>query len=202
MGEGQGAPWMSHQLIAGPLLMAVAATQGAICTSGATFGFLLKDDCESFPLFVNVHWFFLWLSATPSCFSPVSMYPYLPCVHSLLLSLLVLLFIFPEHVSVSLLFPISLSPHGLFLDFMPNFYPGFTQTTFWLYFVLLLFSGFLWFCYLPCVVASPLDFGFHRLWIFQLYVIKFDFYSLPAYMCVLYYHSINIEIFGQNISVA
>ena len=64
---------------------------------------------------------FLWLSATPSCFSPVSMYPYVPCVHSLLLSLLVLLFIFPEHVSVSLLFPISLSPHGLFSGFYAQF---------------------------------------------------------------------------------
>ena len=44
MDIGQGTPWMSCQLIAGPLLMAVAATQGAICTSGATLGFsiLLK----------------------------------------------------------------------------------------------------------------------------------------------------------------
>ena len=36
---------MSHQLIAGPLLMAEAATQSANCTSGAILGFsvLLKD---------------------------------------------------------------------------------------------------------------------------------------------------------------
>ena len=33
MGVGQGTPWMSRQLIAGPLLMAEAATQGANCTS-------------------------------------------------------------------------------------------------------------------------------------------------------------------------
>ena len=32
-------PGMSCQLIAGPLLMAVAATQGANCTLGATLGF-------------------------------------------------------------------------------------------------------------------------------------------------------------------
>ena len=54
MGEGQGTPWMSRQLIAGPLLMAVAAPQGANCTSGAILGFsiLLKDTlaCSSVPL--------------------------------------------------------------------------------------------------------------------------------------------------------
>ena len=52
-GEGQGTPWMSRQLIAGPLLMAVAAPQGANCTSGAILGFsiLLKDTsaCSSVP---------------------------------------------------------------------------------------------------------------------------------------------------------
>ena len=51
MGVGQGTSWMSRQLIAGPLLMAVAASQGANCTSGATLGFsiLLKDTstCSS-----------------------------------------------------------------------------------------------------------------------------------------------------------
>ena len=44
---------ISHQLIAGPLLMAVTATQGANCTSGAILGFtiLLKDTstCSSVP---------------------------------------------------------------------------------------------------------------------------------------------------------
>ena len=40
MGVGQGTPWMSHELTTGPLLMAVAATQGAICTSGAILGFI------------------------------------------------------------------------------------------------------------------------------------------------------------------
>ena len=53
MGEGQGTPWMSHQLIAGPWLMAVAAPQGANCTSGAILGFsiLLIDTsaCSSVP---------------------------------------------------------------------------------------------------------------------------------------------------------
>ena len=52
MGVGQGTPWMSRQLIAGPLLMAVAASQGANCT-GAALGFsiLLKDTlaCSSVP---------------------------------------------------------------------------------------------------------------------------------------------------------
>ena len=50
MGEGQGTPWMSRQLIAGPLLMAVAAPQGANCTSGAILGFsiLLKDTSAYF----------------------------------------------------------------------------------------------------------------------------------------------------------
>ena len=52
-GESQGTPWWSCQLIAGPLLMAVAATQGANCTSGAILGFsiLLKDTstCSSVP---------------------------------------------------------------------------------------------------------------------------------------------------------
>ena len=46
-------PWMSRQLIARPLLMAVADTQGANCTSGATLGFsiLLKATltCSSGP---------------------------------------------------------------------------------------------------------------------------------------------------------
>ena len=54
-GRRQGTPWMSRQLIAGPLLMAEAATQGANCTSGAILGFsiLLKDTstCNSFPFF-------------------------------------------------------------------------------------------------------------------------------------------------------
>ena len=52
MGIGQGTPWMSWQLIAGPLLMAVAATQGAICTSGAILGFsiLLKDTSTCIPV--------------------------------------------------------------------------------------------------------------------------------------------------------
>ena len=53
MGVGQGTSWMSRQLIAGPLLMAVAASQGANCTSGATLGFsiLLKvtSTCSSVP---------------------------------------------------------------------------------------------------------------------------------------------------------
>ena len=44
---------MSRQLFIGPLLMAVAATQGASCTSGAILGFsiLLKDTstCGSVP---------------------------------------------------------------------------------------------------------------------------------------------------------
>ena len=44
---------MSRRLIAGPLLMAVAAPQGANCTSGAILGFsiLLKDTlaCSSVP---------------------------------------------------------------------------------------------------------------------------------------------------------
>ena len=43
MGIGQGTPWMSCQLIAGPSLMAVAATQGAICTSGANLGFSILN---------------------------------------------------------------------------------------------------------------------------------------------------------------
>ena len=45
MGEGQATPWISHLLIAGPLMMAVATTQGANCKSGATleFSILLKD---------------------------------------------------------------------------------------------------------------------------------------------------------------
>ena len=44
--RGEGTPWMSCQLIAGPLLMAAAATQGANCTSAASLGsfsVLLKD---------------------------------------------------------------------------------------------------------------------------------------------------------------
>ena len=49
----KGTPLMSRQLIAGPLLMAVAVTQGANCTSGAILGFsiLLKDTstCSSVP---------------------------------------------------------------------------------------------------------------------------------------------------------
>ena len=53
VGVGQGTPWTGRQLNAGPLLMAVAATQGANCTSGATLGFsiLLKDTstCSSVP---------------------------------------------------------------------------------------------------------------------------------------------------------
>ena len=50
MGEGQGTPWMSRQLIAGPLLMAVAATQGANCTSGAILGVsMLLKACSSVP---------------------------------------------------------------------------------------------------------------------------------------------------------
>ena len=51
MDKGQGTPWMSRQLIAGPLLMTVAAPQGANCTSGAILGFsfLLEDTsaCSS-----------------------------------------------------------------------------------------------------------------------------------------------------------
>ena len=54
MGEGQGTPWMSRHSIAGHLMMAVAAPQGATtCTSGAILGFsiLLKDTsaCSSVP---------------------------------------------------------------------------------------------------------------------------------------------------------
>ena len=45
MGIGQGTSWMSCQLIAGPLLMAVAATQGAICTSGL---FVINHHCLRF----------------------------------------------------------------------------------------------------------------------------------------------------------
>ena len=49
--QRQGTPWTSRQLIAGPLLMAKATTQGANCTSGAILGFsvLLKDTstCSS-----------------------------------------------------------------------------------------------------------------------------------------------------------
>ena len=37
-GRGQGTPWTSRKLIAGPSLMAEAATQGANCTSGAIWG--------------------------------------------------------------------------------------------------------------------------------------------------------------------
>ena len=37
-GRGQGTPWTSRQLIAGPLLMAEAVMQGANCTSGAIWG--------------------------------------------------------------------------------------------------------------------------------------------------------------------
>ena len=57
MGAGQGSPWMSCQLIAGPLLMAVAATQGANGTSGAFLGFsiLLKDTSTREPGFEPVN---------------------------------------------------------------------------------------------------------------------------------------------------
>ena len=51
-GQGQGTPWMSCQLIAVPLLMVEATTQGANCTSGAILGFgiLFKDtSCRSVP---------------------------------------------------------------------------------------------------------------------------------------------------------
>ena len=49
MVEGQGTPWMSHQLIAETLLMAENARQGANCTSGQILGFsiLLKDTSTS-----------------------------------------------------------------------------------------------------------------------------------------------------------
>ena len=48
-GRGQGTPWTSHQLIAGPSLMAKAAMQSANHTSGAywyfsNFCILLKDQ--------------------------------------------------------------------------------------------------------------------------------------------------------------
>ena len=43
-----GTLWMNRQLIAGPLLMAEAATQGVSYTSGAILGFriLLKDTSK------------------------------------------------------------------------------------------------------------------------------------------------------------
>ena len=41
LGEGQGTPWMSRQLIAGPLLMAVAATQVPTVLG---FSILLKEN--------------------------------------------------------------------------------------------------------------------------------------------------------------
>ena len=48
-GRRQGTLWTSRQLIAGPLLMAEAATQGTNCTSGAILGFsiLLKYATRS-----------------------------------------------------------------------------------------------------------------------------------------------------------
>ena len=62
MGEGQGTTWMSRQLIAGPLLMAEAATWGTNCTSGAIWGLsiLLKDTltCSSVK---RQFWFILLL---------------------------------------------------------------------------------------------------------------------------------------------
>ena len=78
MGEGQGTPWMSCQLIAGPLLMAVAAPQGANCTSGAILGFsiLLKDTsaCNSVPpQRPSDHWFTSsthWATATTKLTGP------------------------------------------------------------------------------------------------------------------------------------
>lgn len=120
---------------------------------------------------------FLWLSAAPSCISPVSMYPYLHCVYSLLLSLLVHLFIFPEHVSVSVYLPMVcfwiLFPMFFLVLLELHFGCTCLAFVFWIS-QILLFT--LCFC---------LSFGFHRLWIFQLYVIKFAFCSLPACMCVL-----------------
>ena len=53
MGEDQGTPWMSRQLIAGPLLMAEAALQKVPTAHQAISGFsiLLKDTstCSSVP---------------------------------------------------------------------------------------------------------------------------------------------------------
>ena len=56
MGIGQGSPWMSFQLIAGPLLMSVAATQCAICTCAI----------------------FTSQKSQPACFAP---YDPFPCAH-------------------------------------------------------------------------------------------------------------------------
>ena len=49
MGVGQGTPWTSRQLIAGPLLMAVAATKVLRIRSNLGFSILLKDTsaCSS-----------------------------------------------------------------------------------------------------------------------------------------------------------
>ena len=68
-GRRQGTPWTSHQLIAGPLLMAEAATQGAICTSGAILGFSIFSSAPGEPGFEPATFQSLMCRKTPVAFN-------------------------------------------------------------------------------------------------------------------------------------